>query len=234
MSPCLSPRRRQPLLPVREGFLCWPRLRAAALHCCQFLVVVGPAGRDDRQPQACRSRCSCRQATGSRSASTASWYWRRNSARSRSGKSRKITAGSFGSSTLANLADMRPSYSRARDFRWRTGTTGSSRREIPEAGSSRTDRGGAGRGRLAVRSASRCDQPRGRPRGAATARPGLAVNLTLIDGSEPHAVVVLRKCLQDRLEGGTVRGRVAGVVGDEDPGTAAPGVPCPGQVAGVL
>src|ERR1035441_3928125 len=50
MSPCLSPRHRQPLLPVREGFLCWPRLRPAALHCCEFLVVASPAGRGDRQP----------------------------------------------------------------------------------------------------------------------------------------------------------------------------------------
>src|ERR1035438_5572574 len=44
----------------------------------------------------------------------------------------------------------------------------------------------------------------------------------------------LRKGLQDRLEGGTVRGGVAGVVGDEDPRTAAPGVPCAAQLAGAL
>jgi hypothetical protein len=45
-----SPRRRQPLLPVRDGFLCRSRLRGAASHGLKLLVVAGPAGRDDRQP----------------------------------------------------------------------------------------------------------------------------------------------------------------------------------------
>lgn len=49
MSPCLSPRRRQQQLPVREGFLCWPRLCGAVAHRREFLVVTGPADRDDRQ-----------------------------------------------------------------------------------------------------------------------------------------------------------------------------------------
>jgi hypothetical protein len=135
------------------------------------------------------------------------------------------------SSTSADTADKRPSHSRARagNFRWCTGTTGSSRCEIPEAGSSRTDRGGAGRPRGVISLAVRPLEPPQQGLGL-----GLAVNLTLIDSSEPHAVVALGKCLQDRLVGGTVRGRVPGVVGDEDPRTAAPGVPCPGQIAGVL
>ncbi len=49
-SPRLSPRRRQPLLPVRDDFLCWRRPGSAAAHRFKFLVVSGPAGRDDRQP----------------------------------------------------------------------------------------------------------------------------------------------------------------------------------------
>ena len=39
-----------PLLPVGEGFLCWPRLRGAVAHCRQFLLVTGLAGRKCRQP----------------------------------------------------------------------------------------------------------------------------------------------------------------------------------------
>lgn len=50
VSPCLSPRRRQPLLPVGEGFLCWPRLCGAVVHRREFLVVTGLAGRNGRQP----------------------------------------------------------------------------------------------------------------------------------------------------------------------------------------
>lgn len=49
-SPLLNPRCRQPLLPVRDGFLCWRRLRGAASHCLKLLVIACPAGRDDRQP----------------------------------------------------------------------------------------------------------------------------------------------------------------------------------------
>lgn len=50
MSPCLSPHRRQPFLPAREGFLCWHRQRSAVLHRPEFLAVADSAGRDDRQP----------------------------------------------------------------------------------------------------------------------------------------------------------------------------------------
>ena len=77
-------------------------------------------------------------------------------------------------STSADSADKRPSYSRARararDFRWCTGTTGSPRREIPEPGSSRTDRGGRPRGAISLAV---------RPRGAATSRAR--------PGGEPHS-----------------------------------------------
>src|SRR5260221_4717822 len=49
MSPVLSLRSRQPLLPSRDRFFCWNRPRGAAAHRLQFLVVAGPAGRDNSQ-----------------------------------------------------------------------------------------------------------------------------------------------------------------------------------------
>src|SRR6266851_4712152 len=50
MSPPLSPRRRQSLLPARDGFICRYRPRSPVPHRFELLVVADSAGGDDGEP----------------------------------------------------------------------------------------------------------------------------------------------------------------------------------------
>ena len=112
MSPCLSPRRRQQLaaspgrLPLLASTCAVP-----LTHRCEFLVVTGSAGRDDRQPPCVQEPLQLPVPAGS----CAAWYWRRNSARSCSGSpsendSRVLRVLNLGRAR----ADMHASYTRIR------------------------------------------------------------------------------------------------------------------------
>jgi hypothetical protein len=107
-SPCPSPRRRQSLRPARHDLLRGPCLRCAVPHRRDFLVVAGPAGRDDSQPPGTQEPLQL---------PVADWVMRgvygfvipaEELRPFLLGEVTENSFGSFGSSTSADSADMRP------------------------------------------------------------------------------------------------------------------------------